>query len=1062
MKKNKILLFIFVLLLVVSVATAIDFGRPFLQYNDYTSNSLLLRSTDGTTGIDVDSASYTKCNFDYGGSVTGITPVDYELDNGYHYTGVIAQYPSSIRFVSSDCSVVDNYNIDGTTVARTFILPLAEVSGVVYTPDIGIVYLRSDGNYSLLILTIDETSHFEVEDEIILGSDLSGTFAGLSGGCLNSRNAVCEDTYRIFGLLDTGNDKLTVFSKKNNWATYNNTMTALSNADVLFYDDYDADGDNEFMAFSYQDKNVFGSTSNDIFQIGFSAQTFTNSQTFNVMYEYELKDVFSYSANTGIYWTGLGSTMTHITPCQVGGPNSPLEICYTMRGDRYYYTPKNDVWANGIVHMNYGTVTVKYISTTYHSTNGFPQPFTTDVDGDGTIEGCLMTGSTTFECYDLTYTPLVTFTADESLLSSQGGYEVMVTDVDGDSHQDMLLSDGRVFEFGTIYNYTADASRITDWDSTHTDSYVGEITVSDLNADGSMEIIYNDDNFLQIYSMDNTPVALMEIFLPYAVDEDGGYNLETAGTTYNGTNDPVLGKINDTVAYDTCVDSDQLTEYYISANNVVSATVSCSTEGYDTCLLGACYNYNPPIMVSTTINDTVVYGDEDILGTCQATNIFDVSYIYEWKVNDVVVDSGATSLQAPGVPVDIGILTPDNFEHFDNVSLDCYANNSYGSSDIITDWVEILNYEPTIQPTISLQENNLNCYGTFIDGDGDIEDVRSYKWYSNDVDTGYTTQAVAVADFTGGDSVVCEITTGDGYVTVAGNSTPYIIGDTTAPNIFNPVVPTGTIYSDTSVMFSVQCTDENSILSGYPKLSYITPNSVTEEYQMFYDTNNTFIKYLTLSVVGDYTDITFECRDGNNNVNYTYADSITSTARPIIVDGGGGAGGGAGGTGDTEDFRNLTSFEVIPLLDDISITPGSKKLVEIEIKNTDIVDIDFIASILYDENPEAYEWVYFGDNVKTLTFTIESNENIGSNNAFVRYYVDIPEDAQLGTYYGYIEIVGLEQQAIYQIEINVVDNVALSYFGFLNNTFLGAKVWQWLLTLLSILILYLAYRKLRG
>jgi hypothetical protein len=172
--------------------------------------------------------------------------------------------------------------------------------------------------------------------------------------------------------------------------------------------------------------------------------------------------------------------------------------------------------------------------------------------------------------------------------------------------------------------------------------------------------------------------------------------------------------------------------------------------------------------------------------------------------------------------------------------------------------------------------------------------------------------------------------------------------------------------------------------------------------------------------------VNIECCDGNGNCVDQDLDDIVSSTRPQQT---GGSSGG-GGPPD-EEFRDIVSFAVTPVIQTVRIAAGSTILREFVVENQDIVDGDFTSSILRSEStPETFDWMVFDQNRKAVAFTIEREGGLATNNEFVPYTISVPEDTPVGTYTGVIEVNGLEQTEQLVVEIQVIPPVFTNLFSF--------------------------------
>jgi hypothetical protein len=443
---------------------------------------------------------------------------------------------------------------------------------------------------------------------------------------------------------------------------------------------------------------------------------------------------------------------------------------------------------------------------------------------------------------------------------------------------------------------------------------------------------------------------------------------------------------------------------------------------------------NAPVMQSVVISPASGYTDTIFTGSCTATDIDspDLVYNYYWKVNGLTVKSGTTSVATQGVAKSVGTLLTTYYSKMDNLTLTCIANDGILLSDPLNDSLVINNSQAEISEVFLIEYNATDyiCNHTYLDADGDVQITPSYKWYKNGAFTGETSITSPLANYSNGDEIVCEVTTGDGIAAnVTSNSSTFVVGDTTDPLMEVTSIEISA-YTDTAMYIEATCSDDTAVASGHPVLRFIDPNLEQKQYSFYHDSGDTYFRYVTFSTAGAYTNVNIECCDGSGNCVDEDANDITASVRQETVTIIQGGGGGAGG--EEEEFRNITSFNINPQEINIVMSPGSTRYLEIEVENNDIVDIIFTALVLRDTtNGDAYDWVTFENEKHSVAFKVETRGALGSNSKFLRYVVSVPADADVGSYSSIIEISGLEQTEDFKINLEVqsgVINNLLSFF----------------------------------
>jgi len=173
---------------------------------------------------------------------------------------------------------------------------------------------------------------------------------------------------------------------------------------------------------------------------------------------------------------------------------------------------------------------------------------------------------------------------------------------------------------------------------------------------------------------------------------------------------------------------------------------------------------------------------------------------------------------------------------------------------------------------------------------------------------------------------------------------------------------------------------------------------------------------------------------------FSLTDNLTGTFSVAIPTSSSGGGGGGGSTGDTIIIGTNISeqYEITPILENVTMTPGGSRLVEFKITNTGLKDVELDLNIVSSSlNPEVAEWMAFEDGTKKAKVIIKPSEGLESNVAFMRYTIDVPKDIDLGNYVGQI-MMSNGQIVNYQANISVEQ----SLFQFLNEElfFIGTEV----------------------
>ena len=440
---------------------------------------------------------------------------------------------------------------------------------------------------------------------------------------------------------------------------------------------------------------------------------------------------------------------------------------------------------------------------------------------------------------------------------------------------------------------------------------------------------------------------------------------------------------------------------------------------------------NKPTISNVTISPSLAYTDSVLQGYCNGTDIESMSlfYTYRWYVNGVLVDNGVSTLKSINELNLIDNLPSSNINANDTVRFSCIANDGIGSSnETFSQNLTILNTPQVISNAfISINNTYYLCSYDFFDLDVDNQTNVSYTWFKNGINMNQTTSSISAIGIISPDSLVCQINSSTNYHNVVQNTSIFTIGDFEAPAISNIVLPKS-VYTDTAVFISADCSDNIGVANGYPKISFINPNLLEGEYPLFYSNGISFSRYLIFSTVGEYTDVEFSCKDGNgNNKVVKFNGTVYAKDRETTIETGGPVAGGSGGEG------NVTVFKLKPSKQTYDLSLGQTKIIEFEVSNELSQDVSFTSAILVDgNNHQSYDWMTFEGGLKAVTFDVESKGSLSAGSKYIRYYITVPSDATLGQYKGIIEVNGKDQTEQYIVNINVVEGTQSQLLSFLN------------------------------
>jgi hypothetical protein len=534
-----VLLMMFMIPVVFS-DTYTDFSRPFVQtkvYSGvsgylYTDESYLLRSTENNTGINYNYAGFEPCTVVVGANNGGVPFSFYDYSSIYEHHSFILITNTSIRQYDSSCNKIDERNVSGTIVSDLAIINKGYVGEYYYSPYFAFAYNRSsDSNVYLRIYNLDaEIGMLNWVQDVLIGTDSDWGYknlnTGVAGGNLRS-NGLDPGYERVFGIYSNKTKELFIsggwgagdyidFSETVKVDLSANSMTEPSNE--LYFDDVNNDGWNEFAILgAYQNG---GDTDLYIEQV--YVQPLTYAPYYDLIGDIDVK-VLTLGVGTVGY---IQNSDGWITLCQVGDVDSDLEVCYNFN-----------------VHMNpdeFPTSVKGFIrdfispSTVYHSSSEISiEPFTIK-DKNGTYDYCFNYDSNTYKCYDGSGNMDFEFDTTKNLhvTGTTDSIKVLVTELNGITKDyEILFSSGEV---ETINRTSSSTHVLTDWNTLFTDSNTGNLFAQDISSDGLSELIYIDDNYLKIYSMDNTPFTII----------DGTYLLNGTPSTTTTTSSTTTTTIN--------------------------------------------------------------------------------------------------------------------------------------------------------------------------------------------------------------------------------------------------------------------------------------------------------------------------------------------------------------------------------------------------------------------------------------------------------------------------------------------------------------------------------------
>ena len=431
-----------------------------------------------------------------------------------------------------------------------------------------------------------------------------------------------------------------------------------------------------------------------------------------------------------------------------------------------------------------------------------------------------------------------------------------------------------------------------------------------------------------------------------------------------------------------------------------------------------------PTITSSRIDATSVYTTTDLEGFCEADDDnVNIYFDYVWYVDGLEILSDTSDMTLRNVEKSIGSFDNGNFSYNQNVTLGCVVYDGELYSQQLNSSIVVLNTLPVVDEYL-INDTGVDYIAAYdyFDIDGHIEEVLLYDWYRNGTALNLNVSSLNINTyFDAGDNVISQVTTGDGLTSATYNSSLFYVGDLEAPVLWDLIVPEQT-YTDNAYILEAKCTDDVGVAAGYPKVKWTNPNLIQEEVSMFYDTADNYIRQYTFPVAGEYTNIMFECKDGNSNTIIDYNGTILSQVRQTVVNV---EGGSAVTVDEIIEILNITDgikFKLTPSLDYVTMGAGDLEIVEFEIENLDVIDLDFTTQILVDaKSPETQSWMSFETGITELDFVLTSDGGLGSNKRFIRFFIEVPDGVEVGSYQGTIEFNTAGQTEQYVVDIEIVD-----------------------------------------
>ena len=515
-------------------------------------------------------------------------------------------------------------------------------------------------------------------------------------------------------------------------------------------------------------------------------------------------------------------------------------------------------------------------------------------------------------------------------------------------------------------------------------------------------------------------------------------NVLNSSGTYNGTKGVELN-----IANTTGLGANDLWNFTCYVND--SYNVS-NTSNYNVSVFSLA-----PVSTLSLIHPSTAYKNDTLRGYCNATDLDTtaLSYYYTWYRNGVLNKSGSVSGYNATLKE---IANVSSLMKNENWTLECRAKDDVRFGNYINSTITIMNTLPTASGNLSISLDKKLSFQTFnnVDIDGDSISRSTLYWYIDSIFMpSYTDETtIDLTNSSNGTRVRTEFKLNDGSGTTDWLiSNVVYLGDNEAPVMSDITLnPTSSNQTSSQFTLTMKCVDNSGQINtawGYPKVLIYQPNdgnfkNVTLGATVVPDV---YTATVTAQHEGptNYT-FDFQCADGNGNLaeNKSASNNLLyyiQSLSPIIIVNPTYASGGNPEVVVIKEGLNITRFKVTPITATTSVAPGGTKLIEFSVENTYVNDENIKLSIV---NNEVYDWMYFeSGNSIFKSISLDVPKDPLKNTQFVRFYIKVPADANLGTYNGLINITTGNEATMYNIKITVEK-------GFFSNIleFLSSKVFE--------------------
>jgi hypothetical protein len=464
--------------------------------------------TNTDSRVEYNSSTWSSCNLVAGGSKYRGLPFNYDDPyTNYTFSSFIRLRnlgnSSYIEQINSNCQIFDQWGMENTSiVSQLGMINKGNEYGML--PFFAYAYNKTtDGNVYMRVFTLENDTNVlkYLGDFFIADWEEFGDYEsnmGVAGGAYYSdENDPSTSGKLVFGIYSKLVDSLFILYGHANYPYFSHSEIVdipdfkdLSTNHQLYFDDYDQDGNNEFILLSVN--NDYAAT-HTTFQL--NRVTPSLYAPYYYLYpEINLSVDITGGVNEAVYNVSDGD----INLCQMGLYDSPMEVCYSGGFDaggvniRNYFAIINETFTSSI--------TSALVSS---GTYGRPESLSIANNSDNSI--CVHTENDKYKCYSASGSHTDSFTVVTGVQDTSTSH-IIIGELDGNYDKPELIFSSGIVE--TI-NFGSTNTLRTKWENTFTNSQRGNLWLQDISGDNRNELIYMDDTFLRIYSMNHTPATFL-------------------------------------------------------------------------------------------------------------------------------------------------------------------------------------------------------------------------------------------------------------------------------------------------------------------------------------------------------------------------------------------------------------------------------------------------------------------------------------------------------------------------------------------------------------------------